>query len=61
MCKEVVDCRIETGAVIFGYVYWSGAAHFASMERVDIPVISVKKNSGGLLISLEGESWLIEE
>jgi hypothetical protein len=56
-CRE--ELQIADGAVLFGYVYAAGTAHFAAMERCELPALQVAAHRDGLQLRWADGPWMV--
>ncbi|MFC4944113.1 hypothetical protein [Pseudonocardia sp. GCM10023141] len=58
-CADLNQFRIVDGSVEIGYVYLAGAAHFATMDEVAVPGLTVVPSPEQLLVHLGERTWTI--
>jgi predicted RNA-binding Zn-ribbon protein involved in translation (DUF1610 family) len=53
-CGHTDPARVRPGAVILGYIYGAGSAHFSEEEQVACPKLGVARDPDGLSLEWPG-------
>ncbi len=58
-CAAQSEVRVSNDEIGLGYIYAAGAAHFAEMERFDVPGLAASITGTSLVVTLGERTWKI--